>query len=57
MRQPITDAAKEHGVSVETLYRLIRLGKLKRYRKFGDRRTFVESEELKAALEFREEPP
>jgi hypothetical protein len=41
---------------VETLYRLIRRGKLKRYRKFGDRRTFVDSEEVKAALEFREEP-
>jgi hypothetical protein len=27
-----------------------------RYRKFGDRRTFVDSEEVKAALEFREEP-
>ena len=56
MRQPITEAAKDNGVSVETLYRLIRLGKIKRYRRFGDRRTFVDSEEVKAALEFREEP-
>jgi excisionase family DNA binding protein len=50
---PIQEAAKEWGVSVDTLYRLITAKKIGRYRKGGDRRTFVDREEIKVALGFR----
>lgn len=50
---PLRDAARDAGVSTETIYRLIRAKKLGKFRRFGDRRTFVDEEELRAALGFR----
>jgi excisionase family DNA binding protein len=38
---PITEAAERLGVSRDTLERLIRAGRLKRYRRFGDRKTLM----------------
>lgn len=46
-------ASGEFGIHVRTIYRLLADGKLTRYRKRGDRRTYVDREELKAALGFR----
>ena len=54
---PIQDAAREWGVSVDTLYRLITRKEIGRYRKKGDRRTFVDREELKRTFGFRREDP
>jgi len=45
---PIDDAAAREGVSRTTIYRLIRLGLLKKYRAPGvDRRTYVDADSLK----------
>jgi excisionase family DNA binding protein len=52
---PVDDAAAEEGVSRTTIYRLIRLGLLKKYRSPGvDRRTYIDAEALHA---IRENPP
>lgn len=52
---PIDDAAAHEGVSRTTIYRLIRLGLLKKYRAPGvDRRTYVDADALKAV---RAHPP
>jgi hypothetical protein len=52
---PIDDAAVQEGVSRTTIYRLIRLGLLKKYRAPGvDRRTYVDADLLR---EVRTHPP
>jgi len=52
---PIDEAATQQGVSRTTIYRLIRLGLLKKYRAPGvDRRTYVDADKL---LEVRSHPP
>lgn len=52
---PIDHAAAEEGVSRTTIYRLIRLGLLKKYRSPGvDRRTYVDADALR---EVRANPP
>jgi hypothetical protein len=52
---PIDDAATQEGVSRTTIYRLIRLGLLKKYRAPGvDRRTYVDADKLH---EVRSHPP
>jgi len=52
---PIDDAAAREGVSRTTIYRLIRLGLLKKYRAPGvDRRTYVDADSLKSV---RANPP
>jgi predicted site-specific integrase-resolvase len=52
---PIDDAAAREGVSRTTVYRLIRLGLLKKYRAPGvDRRTYVDADSLKSV---RANPP
>lgn len=52
---PIDDAATQEGVSRTTIYRLIRLGLLKKYRAPGvDRRTYVDVDALR---EVRANPP
>jgi hypothetical protein len=52
---PIDDAAIEEGVSRTTIYRLIRLGLLRKYRAPGvDRRTYVDADALR---EVRANPP
>jgi excisionase family DNA binding protein len=51
----VDDAATEEGVSRTTIYRLIRLGHLKKYRAPGvDRRTYIDADKLR---EVRESPP
>jgi hypothetical protein len=52
---PIDDAATQEGISRTTIYRLIRLGLLKKYRAPGvDRRTYVDVDLLR---EVRANPP
>jgi excisionase family DNA binding protein len=54
-RVPIAEAAERLGVSRDTLERLIRTGRLKRYRRFGDRKTYVDLDEAKQVVDWREE--
>ena len=52
---PIDDAVAQEGVSRTTIYRLIRLGLLKKFRAPGvDRRTYIDVEVLR---EVRSNPP
>ncbi|HEY4027254.1 MAG TPA: helix-turn-helix domain-containing protein [Candidatus Dormibacteraeota bacterium] len=52
---PIDDAAAQEGVSRTTIYRLIRLGLLKKFRAPGvDRKTYIDVEALR---EVRANPP
>ena len=52
---PIDDAVAQEGVSRTTVYRLIRLGLLKKYRAPGvDRRTYIDVDVLR---EVRANPP
>jgi hypothetical protein len=52
---PIDDAATEEGVSRTTIYRLIRLGLLKKFRAPGvDRKTYIDADKLR---EVRKHPP
>jgi len=51
--RPIQEVAKEEGVNVLTLYRLIRAGKIARYKRAGDRRTFVDTEQVREVRGFR----
>jgi excisionase family DNA binding protein len=52
---PIDQAAAEAGVSRTTIYRLLRLGHLKKYRSPGvDRKTYIDADALK---EVRAHPP
>jgi hypothetical protein len=52
---PIDDAAAQEGVSRTTVYRLLRLGLLKKYRSPGvDRKTYIDADALK---EVRAHPP
>lgn len=44
---PLQVAAQEFGVSRTTLYNYVRLGRLKRYRKAMDRRTFLDRAQLR----------
>lgn len=50
--RPITEVAAELRVSRDTLERLIAKDKLAKYRKRGDRRTFVDDEQARRALGF-----
>jgi predicted site-specific integrase-resolvase len=54
---PIQAAAAEYGVAVETLYRMLRRGQLTRFRRPGDRRTFLDRDELNRVFQYRPEPP
>ena len=52
---PIDEAAAQEGVSRTTIYRLIRLGLLKKYRAPGvDRRTYIDADALR---DVRAHPP
>ncbi len=52
---PIDEAAAQEGVSRTTIYRLIRLGLLRKYRAPGvDRRTYIDADALR---EVRTHPP
>jgi len=51
---PVQDASAEFGVSLVTLYRHLRKGRLRRYkRSIGDPKTYVDRGELKRLLELR----
>jgi len=47
---PVAEAAAQFKVSRASLFALMSQGKLKRYRKPLDRRTFVDRQELKRLL-------
>ena len=52
---PIDDAAAQEGVSRTTIYRLLRLGLLKKYRAPGvDRKTYIDADVLR---QVRTHPP
>jgi len=52
---PIDEAATQEGVSRTTIYRLLRLGLLKKYRAPGvDRKTYIDADALR---EVRTHPP
>ena len=52
---PIDEAAAREGVSRTTIYRLLRLGLLKKYRAPGvDRKTYIDADVLR---EVRTHPP
>ena len=55
--RPIEEVARDHGVSSDTLYRLLRRGVLSRYRRTGDRHTYLDEEEVRKALGFRKVEP
>lgn len=48
------EAAEEVGLSAPTVWRYIRLGLLKKYRRQLDRRTYVDLDELR---ELKDNPP
>lgn len=50
---PIREAADEFNVDVSTLHRYIRPGRLGKFKRGLDRRTFVDRDELRRLLEFR----
>jgi transposase len=52
---PLGQAAKEFQVSEALIYRLLRDGKLTRYRRLGDRRRYVSPRELREQLRPRAE--
>jgi excisionase family DNA binding protein len=43
---PLVDVAARRGISASTLRRWIRQGKLERHRPMGDRRVYVDDEEV-----------
>jgi predicted site-specific integrase-resolvase len=47
---PLAKAAKEFRVNQATLYRYLRAGQLKRYKRAMDRKTYVDREELKKLI-------
>ena len=52
---PIDEAAAQEGVSRTTIYRLLRLGLLKKYRAPGvDRKTYIDADALR---QVRANPP
>jgi hypothetical protein len=54
-RISLDDAVKLFRVAKSTLFGWLKERKLKRYKRFGDRRTFVSRRELERLTEFREE--
>jgi hypothetical protein len=54
---PADDAAQEFGLGRSTLNRLVRTLGLKRFKKPGDRRTWLDRDQLREAIRFHEKPP
>ena len=50
---PVTTAAAEFRVSTDVIFKYLRLGRLKRYKKGMDRRTYIDRGELKKILQPR----
>lgn len=53
---PLVEAARELGLSPDTLRRWVRSGELTRYTRRGDRRAFVDRDQLRRLVEFRADP-
>jgi excisionase family DNA binding protein len=53
-RISLDEAARIFHVGKSTLFDWLRTGKLRRYKRRGDRRTFVSRRDLERFLEFRE---
>ena len=54
---PLQDAAAEFEVSQVTLYRYIKKGQLKRYRRSMDKRTYVDRDQVRRLLKLRSVRP
>lgn len=54
---PLSEAAKTFELSEMTLYRYLKRGLLKRYRKGADPHTFVDKDELRRLLHEAREAP
>ena len=54
-RISLDEAVKVFRVGKSTLFGWLAEGRLKRYRRLGDRRTFISQRELQRLTEFREE--
>jgi hypothetical protein len=52
----VDEAVAEFGLSRRTLFRLIESEGLRRFRKVGDRKTYLSREELSRKAAFREVP-
>lgn len=50
---PIDEVAQEFGISRETLYRLIKRFDLETYRRVGDRRTYVNRDDIRPLVELQ----
>lgn len=50
---PLQQAASDAGLHPSTLHRYIKRGLLKRWRRGGDTRTYIDRDELARLLEFR----
>jgi transposase len=54
---PIAQAATEFGLSERTLYLYIGQGRLKRYKRGMDRKSYVDRRELRRLLAYRVDKP
>lgn len=54
---PINTVADEFGITRRTLYRLIKRHHVQTYRKAGDRRTYVDRDDIRPLLGLRPNNP
>ena len=54
---PIAQAATEFGLSQRTLYLYIREGRLKRYKRAMDRKSYLDRREIRRLLQYRLDMP
>lgn len=54
---PIDQVAAEFGISRYTIYRLIRRHGLQTYKQAGDRRTYIDREEIRPLVGLRPKNP
>ena len=54
---PLGDVARDFGISRDTLYRLVRHHGLQTYRRAGDRRTWVDRDEIRPLVALRPKKP
>jgi hypothetical protein len=50
---PVDDAVVDYAVSRSTLFRLIRNGQLSRFRRVGDRKSYLSRAQLQEVLSFK----
>lgn len=53
----VQDASDRHGLALRTMFKLIKNENLTRYKKAGDRRTFLDEAELDEVLRPRPKDP